>query len=157
MIEVKVKGLEEVDQMVRRIKEYKKNIEKSPSDSLDDLLEKGKELMSGMVDSSSVATSIDTEKFNDNEGSIFTEHPIAKYLEYGTGIIGSLYPHPKLPPGWSYDVNEHGWAGWTYPKPGGGYGRTSGQPGQRFVLDTAFLLRKQARVEVLNKLKEYKL
>lgn len=40
------------------------------------------------------------------------------YHEYGTGIIGSQFPHVSevlAQAGWKYDVNSHGENGWWYP------------------------------------------
>ena len=69
-----------------------------------------------------------------------TDH--AAFVEYGTGIIGanpwrSDKPYstaePK-PDGWTYDVNNHGDAGWVY---GVGHRRwTKGQPPRPFMWET---------------------
>jgi hypothetical protein len=59
---------------------------------------------------------------------------IDTYREFGTGIVGSRNPHVSDAldrAGWIYDVNEHGDAGWIYPKKDGGFGWTKGQPAQR--------------------------
>lgn len=40
------------------------------------------------------------------------------YHEYGTGIIGSQFPHISsvlAEAGWKYDINSHGEQGWWYP------------------------------------------
>lgn len=40
------------------------------------------------------------------------------YHEYGTGVIGSQFPHVSevlAEAGWKYDVNQHGEKGWWYP------------------------------------------
>lgn len=39
--------------------------------------------------------------------------PYAKFVEFGTGVVGKGSPHP-FPEGWKYDINEHGEAGWWY-------------------------------------------
>ncbi len=42
----------------------------------------------------------------------------ATYQEFGTGIIGSQFPHVAEElqiMGWKYDVNAHGEKGWWYP------------------------------------------
>ena len=59
-------------------------------------------------------------------GGIKTTDEIDTYREFGTGIIGSQNPHPDTMSGWIYDVNEHGEAGWRYPKGDGTYGWTKG-------------------------------
>lgn len=40
------------------------------------------------------------------------------YHEFGTGVIGSKFPHVSevlQRAGWKYDVNQHGEQGWWYP------------------------------------------
>lgn len=72
------------------------------------------------------------------------------YVEFGTGIVGSGNPHPKLTEsGWKYDVNEHGQSGWIYPttsddpnptkyvgKDGNYYAWTAGTQSRPFMYDT---------------------
>ena len=67
-------------------------------------------------------------------GGIRTTDEIDTYREFGTGIVGSQNPHvgeylKKV--GWVYDVNEHGEAGWKYPKGDGTYGWTKGIPANK--------------------------
>lgn len=66
-------------------------------------------------------------------GRLINDCSYAAFVEYGTGIIGSRNPHPDLPPGWSYDVNEHGEAGWVYKSDTGEYRWTQGQEPHRFM------------------------
>lgn len=73
----------------------------------------------------------------------------ASFVEYGTGIIGSTNPHPKVPDDWEYDVNNHGMSGWWYPttesdpnptktktKNGNFIAFTRGIPSRPFMYDT---------------------
>ena len=60
--------------------------------------------------------------------------PIDTYREFGTGVVGSKNPHVDealAKAGWRYDINEHGEAGWRYPKKDGTFGWTRGQPAQK--------------------------
>ena len=64
----------------------------------------------------------------------YTDLFYAKYVEFGTGIVGSKESHPAYSQkGWRYDINSHGEAGWKYPKKDGTYGWTRGQVAQKFV------------------------
>ncbi len=52
------------------------------------------------------------------EAGIRNDEPKWKYHEYGTGVIGSQFPHIAevlQSIGWKYDVNNHGEKGWWYP------------------------------------------
>ena len=67
-------------------------------------------------------------------GGIKTTDEIDTYREFGTGIVGSQNPHVTeylAKVGWIYDVNEHGEAGWKYPKGDGTYGWTRGIPASK--------------------------
>ena len=67
----------------------------------------------GAVYTQNLLSSIDTELIG-NVGFIFTEEEYAKYVEYGTGVVGRNNKHPQPPADWIYDVNEHGYEGWWY-------------------------------------------
>lgn len=66
----------------------------------------------------------------------------AKYVEYGTGIVGDANPHPSPPKKWVYDENEHGDEGWLYYKPKLKMARwTLGQEGAAFMYKTYLYLK----------------
>lgn len=79
----------------------------------------------------------------------------AKYVEYGTGLVGASSPHPR-PLNWSYASGEHSskGKGWWYPtderdtnrtkKMGSGgdlIAFTEGMPSRPFIYDTWVYLR----------------
>ena len=66
---------------------------------------------------------------------IYTDCEWAKFVEFGTGIVGSESPHPDAQ-GWKYDVNEHGEKGWFYFKDGEWHW-TKGMPSRPFMYETA--------------------
>ena len=72
-----------------------------------------------------------------NTGKVFTSDPVLAYQERGTGIVGSNNPHPDPQLSWQFDINEHGEAGWLYPKGDGTYGRTSGLTSKHMFYDAA--------------------
>ena len=73
---------------------------------------------------------------------IFTDCPYAKYVEFGTGIIGGLYgSHPLADEkGWEYDVNNHGIDGWRYLGDDDKWHWTNGTQAKPFMYETAFEL-----------------
>ncbi len=72
---------------------------------------------------------------------IYTACPWAKFVEFGTGIVGKDNPHPDISiVGWRYDVNEHGEKGWFYFK-NGKWHWTKGMPSRPFMYNTASALR----------------
>ena len=56
-----------------------------------------------------------------HEGVITTGVMYAAYVEFGTGIVGDSNPHPEASENWSYDIHDHGDAGWWYPSSNGWY------------------------------------
>ena len=52
-----------------------------------------------------------------NDGfSIVVDNEYFSFVEYGTGIVGLGFQHPKAAEdGWEYDTNHHGDSGWWYP------------------------------------------
>ena len=73
---------------------------------------------------------------NGSQWVIYTGCPWAKYVEFGTGIVGKNNPHPE--PGlanWKYDINQHGEAGWFYFKDGEWHW-TKGMPSRPFMYET---------------------
>lgn len=77
------------------------------------------------------------------DGSVWyvtTSCPWAKYVEFGTGIVGSQSSHPMSGiVGWKYDVNNHGEKGWFYFKDGEWHW-TKGMPSRPFMYETALHL-----------------
>lgn len=72
-------------------------------------------------------------------GRVWTDGcPYAAFVEFGTGIVGLGQPHPE-PIDWAYDINDHGDAGWYYPK-NGEYWWTKGQPAKPFMYLTGVAL-----------------
>lgn len=73
----------------------------------------------------------------------------AMFVEYGTGVVGEGFSHPKANiHGWEYDTNQHGDKGWYYPtteddpnptkryKNGEWWAWTAGQESKPFMYDT---------------------
>ncbi len=72
---------------------------------------------------------------------IYTDCPWAKFVEFGTGIVGSKNPHPDTSiANWKYDTNKRGEAGWYYFRDGKWHW-TDGMPSRPFMYETAQYLR----------------
>lgn len=72
---------------------------------------------------------------------IYTDCPWAKFVEFGTGIVGSENPHPDPSiAGWKYDTNDHGEKGWYYYRDGEWHW-TKGMPSRPFMFETAQALK----------------
>ena len=72
---------------------------------------------------------------------IYTDCEYAKFIEFGTGIVGEEYPHPQANDvGWNYDVNGHGDNGWWYMANDGQYHWTKGAPSKPFMHNTVVQL-----------------
>ena len=79
---------------------------------------------------------------NGGEWIVFTDCPHAAFVEFGTGVTGSMNPHPDTSlVGWRYDVNEHGDAGWFYFKDGEWHW-TKGMISRPFMYETGRDLKK---------------
>lgn len=75
---------------------------------------------------------------------VYTDCPYAKYVEFGTGLIGSQNPHPDTSlANWKYDINNHGEAGWFYfNSTDGKWHWTKGMPSRPFMFETGQELHK---------------
>lgn len=69
-------------------------------------------------DTGNLKSSFNKELIDSNIIEVFADEAIAeyaKYVEFGTGIVGSKRPHPEAPDiNWQYDYNNHGEKGWYY-------------------------------------------
>lgn len=88
---------------------------------------------------------------NTKTGKIYSNDMVIIFNEFGTGIVGkgSPHPNPDMFGGWEYDANEHGEAGWKYPKGDGTFGWTRGLPSRRMFYD-AFLDIKDEIGDIIN-------
>ena len=77
-------------------------------------------------------------------GEVYTECGHAAFVEFGTGAAGAGRPYRGPLPGWSYDVNGHGEAGWVYTGDDGELHWTRGMPSRPFMLTAAEAMREEA-------------
>lgn len=157
---------ESMKEAIRQLNQYTQRILEVPADIVEEMCILGTNYAKVQTSSVKVDSSINYELKADGNGVIYADHPIAKYLEFGTGIIGADNPHPIAGDfGWQYDVNGHGEFGWWYPTDdtdpnpykkiidGSVYGWTRGQVGQRFMYSTAQYLRNDGYIQAINNAK----
>lgn len=95
---------------------------------------------------SSMASNI-TISPHENGVEIFMGSDYAVYVEYGTGIVGEMSPHPHP---WEYDINGHGEEGWVFKSDDGNWYRTKGQMSHPFMYNT-WLWASRSAVNIINK------
>lgn len=93
-------------------------------------------------------------EYGEHFARVFTENEYAKYVEFGTGIVGSNNPHPQLPNNWKYDVNSHGEKGWVYTAKDGKQYWTKGEIAHQFAYRTYLDLKQNYITLAKNVLKE---
>ena len=140
----------EVRNVKKQLKEYKEEFMLKVNKFAEALVLRGVEIaelnIAGFdaVFSSELLSSIDFEAGDViTDGSrwiIYTDCEWAKYVEFGTGVIGNENPHPDTSLGnWKYDANNHGEAGWSYYKDGEWH-HTKGMPSRPFMYETGIEL-----------------
>lgn len=73
-------------------------------------------------------------------GQIYTDCGHAKFVEFGTGVVGAESPYENPNISTAYDIHGHGEEGWIYSKNGRPWW-TQGQPSRPFMWMTAQDLR----------------
>lgn len=129
---------------IRELENYKREINFKLEEFIRRLAEEGvvvakQQIMAfPAVDSGELLNSIEFEKGDVISDGVtyyvYTGCDYAKFVEFGTGIVGSENPHPN-PSGWEYDSRNHGESGWLYPKDGEIHW-TKGMPAKPFMYNT---------------------
>lgn len=129
--------------IIQNVESYKRKLNEAINETIDIVLDEGLEMTKrnimseGAFYNGELINSINKER-DAKGGSIYTELNYAKFVEYGTGVIGQTNPHPSPPEGWTYDVNNHGEKGWVYyNEKEDKYYWTKGFPHRPFMYDTA--------------------
>lgn len=121
---VEVKGLQSV---IKQLDLYMKDLNIKLDTFIQRLAEEGVEIaksnisIMGAVDSGELLESMNLKKgdviTNGSCYYIYTDCYHAKFVEFGTGIIGAESPHPIASEEfWKYDSHEHGENGWYFWK-----------------------------------------
>ena len=110
-------------------------------------------IMHGATDSGELYDSVGYE-VTDDVGHIYANATHAKFVEYGTGVVGNgTYPN-GIP--WAYDIHGHGEDGWVYYKKGS-FHWTQGQASRPFMYDTAKELKNEGLSKAVKKVIEREL
>lgn len=130
--ELSIKSLED---MIKNVKNYKEKLNSSLYDInsaiAEEALSRAKSYVK--IDTGNLSNSIQKEVTKEY-ARVYTNEEYAKYVEFGTGVVGKDNSHPKAAEkGWRYDVNSHGEKGWVYTKNGEDFYWTKGQKAQKFM------------------------
>lgn len=135
----------------KQLQDYQKDLTKKCEEFARRLAEKGVEIAKMKIaDYDAIYTGELLASINSEQGAviqhgaqwiIYTNCPWAKFVEFGTGVVGERSPHPDTSIiGWKYDVNEHGEKGWFYFREGEWHW-TKGMPSRPFMYETSMELR----------------
>lgn len=157
-ISIDVFNKRSISDAISLLRKEQDRVEENYQKSVEELTQIGYEYMLSIVkfDTGELANSITWEyDVSTNIGRIIVGSDYAIFVEYGTGIVGANNPHPQPAPGWTYDKNSHGEAGWSYWDDKQQCFRwTKGQAATAFVYRTMEYMKSQAgdvlRVNMIN-------
>lgn len=136
-----------INASIKKLDDYADKVDKLPNKVVKRLSEDGAKqaketaMYMNAYDSGELVNGIIYEA-SENKGKIVSTAPHSAFVEMGTGVVGKNNPNTNGSiPGWSYDVNEHGEAGWWYIGKDGKPHWTKGMPSRPFMYDTAQILR----------------
>lgn len=146
-------SISSIRNLQKQLQDYQKDLTKKCEEFVRRLAEKGVEIAKMKIaDYDAIYTGELLASINSEQGAViqngatwivYTNCPWAKFVEFGTGIVGEHSPHPNTSiVGWKYDANEHGEKGWFYFRDGEWHW-TKGMPSRPFMHETAMDLRKE--------------
>lgn len=132
-----------VSDAIREMKEYRDDLVRAKDEITRELTEYGVTLAKSIAsemdvfDSGALVDGIHAE-YRDGKGYVVSSAPYSAYVEFGTGIVGEMSPHPDAGSfGWAYDVNQHGDLGWWFQDSDGEWHWTAGMISRPFMYETA--------------------
>lgn len=134
-----------VDSAIKALTQYEKKVRGLEKDLTRSLTEQGVSIAQqnasymDIYDSGELVNGIDSQ-YEGDKGCIVSTAKHSAFCEFGTGVVGAGSPHPDPVPGWQYDVNEHGEAGWWYYNDEGERRWTKGMPSRPYMHDTAKMI-----------------
>ena len=147
----------EIEKARQQLIEYQDDLNEKLDLFVRKLCEKGVEIakekvsVHDAIDTGELLNSIDLREGdiikNGSQWFIYTDCDYAKFIEFGTGVVGENNPYPAdIPMEWKYASGTHifttkdGRVGWYYFKDGSWH-FTEGQPSKPFLYETALELR----------------
>lgn len=141
---------ESINGLLVNLKSFRKELKLAKNEILIELANYTKQLVQkniqntvsngGYSSTNQLLNSIQISEIMNDMIRIYTDLWYAKYVEYGTGIVGK---HPvATQEGWSYDVNEHGEDGWVYKASNGNFYWTQGEEAHMFMMNAYEELKK---------------
>ena len=136
---------------IQAIKDFRNQLSSAMTHLIETLTERGVEIARAELimfwnpayDSGALSESLQAAMLNDKEGIITTGVMYALFVEYGTGIVGSVQSHPE-PNGYQYDSKGHGVNGWVYKGSDGQFHWTAGMAARPFMYNTLRDLQEEA-------------
>jgi hypothetical protein len=143
----------EIEKTINSLKKSKEEIRKELKNNIERILLFGKlyakEQIVDMnaIDFGELLNSIEYEISNNGlSGRLFTDCKYAKFVEYGTGIVGKYNPAKDAPSDWIYDLNNHKLKGWIfYYEKIQQFIKTFGMIGRPFWLNTQLAVEEKIR------------
>ncbi len=116
-IELSVEGLQKASEIVKHIRESTIRVKRKLLQAYADYMLNQMKLYAP-EDTGNLKSSFNKELIDSNIIEVYADEAIAeyaKYVEFGTGIVGSGNPHTEASKvNWQYDYNNHGEKGWYY-------------------------------------------
>lgn len=137
----------EIERVLKTIADVKEDIESKNELFCKKLAERGVSIAKAEIaDMSAIDSGVLQASINFKRGDVvkdgctyyvYTDCEYAKFIEFGTGIVGAQSPHPESTQyNWKYDINNHGESGWWYMGNDGKYHWTKGMPSRPFMHNT---------------------
>ena len=159
-LHVNVLSKQSINMAIRRLNEYKKEVETKTIVLAQKLTDLGADIVRmkivemGAVDKGDLLSSVGgyfSPTFNMGVIQVTSEH--AAFVEFGTGVAlgNTLHPNAEYlaKASWNYGVGEHifttkdGKIGWIYPTDDGEFRFTEGMSSRPFMYETALELDRQ--------------
>lgn len=154
-------GTKEIDNAIKEIEDYKKDIENKTKMVVQRLIELGVDIAQVKLQSLGAYYSGDLLSSIDgyyspllNAGFVKVTNDHAAFVEFGTGIVGQNSPHPSgeclSQASWGYATGskifttKDGRVGWVYPSENGEFRFTEGMQSRPFMYETALELERTA-------------
>jgi hypothetical protein len=159
-ITVNIFSKQSINMAIRRLNEYKKEVETKATELAQRLTDLGADIVRmkivemGAYNSGELLSGVDgyfSPSLNAGFVRVTSDH--VAFVEFGTGVVGQSNPHKNGEylslASWGYATGskifttKDGRVGWVYPTDDGGLRFTEGMPSRPFMYETALELERQ--------------